>query len=221
MAHTSQLDEPADIHAEIGSKTWARGVASKIRFVASQLDFDVSTVHRWIQIAVENGVWSILGYVSLDAFLVKEAGITQDFIDAIRNAKKGTRVGDVQAKVQEARDKPLPSSNQAEAPRNPAGRKGKESDRDSTRLVDRSSDYLLRRLARDCPELLDRIESGELSVNAAAIQAGIRKKLSHAEQCVRAFDKAPDRVELAKSILERLEAQELEVLRGWLSEQEG
>lgn len=36
------------------------------------------------------------------------------------------------------------------------------------------TDYTLRRLARDQPELLDEIKSGALSVNAAAIKAGIR-----------------------------------------------
>jgi hypothetical protein len=35
--------------------------------------------------------------------------------------------------------------------------------------------YTLRRLARDNPGLLDKVESGELSPNAAAIQAGFRK----------------------------------------------
>jgi hypothetical protein len=155
----------------------------------------------WLQVqqeAAAEQIWEPLGLPSLDDLVVKLTGCTTEEV--------------TRRKVQEARDKPLPSSNQAEAPRNPAGRKGKESDRDSTRLVDRSSDYLLRRLARDCPELLDRIESGELSVNAAAIQAGIRKKLSHAEQCVRAFDKAPDKLSIAASILERLEPQERNAL---------
>ena len=49
------------------------------------------------------------------------------------------------------------------------------------------TDYTLRRLARDAPEFLDRIQSGELSVNAAAIAAGIRKKPSQSEFCVKAI----------------------------------
>lgn len=36
-----------------------------------------------------------------------------------------------------------------------------------------SNGAVLRRLARDAPEMLDKIEAGVLSVNAAAIQAGI------------------------------------------------
>ena len=37
-------------------------------------------------------------------------------------------------------------------------------------------DYTLRRLMRDHPELLERVKSGELSANAAAIEAGFREK---------------------------------------------
>lgn len=38
------------------------------------------------------------------------------------------------------------------------------------------TEYTLRRLKRDAPELLQAVKRGELSVNAAAIKAGIRKK---------------------------------------------
>ncbi|MFM9062865.1 MAG: hypothetical protein ACKOOI_07505, partial [Pirellula sp.] len=57
---------------------------------------------------------------------------------------------------------------------------------------DRSNDYTLRRLARDFPEMLDRIEAGELSVNAAAIQAGIRKKPTAYETALKAVGKLSD-----------------------------
>lgn len=71
-----------------------------------------------------------------------------------------------------------------------------------------SNEHVLRRLARDCPEMLDKIESGELSVNAAAIKAGIRKKPTPAEICVKAFCKAENRIQLAKMILATLEPHE-------------
>lgn len=47
--------------------------------------------------------------------------------------------------------------------------------------------YTLRRLKRDRPEMLQRIQNGELSVNAAAIEVGIRKKPSAAEILRRAW----------------------------------
>lgn len=71
--------------------------------------------------------------------------------------------------MQEAREKPL-----ADVGEIGNGRKD-ESRGNNVTSTDRgnATDYTLRRLARDNPELLDRIEAGELSVNAAAIQAGI------------------------------------------------
>jgi len=63
------------------------------------------------------------------------------------------------------------------------------------------TEYTLRRLARDAPELLDKIESGELTVNQAAIQAGIRKKPSHNDTALKAFRRSQDRVGLLRDIL--------------------
>lgn len=53
-------------------------------------------------------------------------------------------------------------------------------------------DYTLRRLARDAPNFLDKIESGELSVNAAAIRAGIRKKPTPLNQLLKWWKKATE-----------------------------
>ena len=41
---------------------------------------------------------------------------------------------------------------------------------------ERGSEYNLKRLKRDSPELLERVSKGEISSNQAAIQAGFRKK---------------------------------------------
>ncbi len=98
--------------------------------------------------------------------------------------------GEITQKIAAAKNKPLPSH---------GGKRDPSEDdqgRDSTLKQDRSNDYTLRRLARDCPEILDRIESGELSVNAAAIQAGIRKVDTPDEKALKALRKAdnPDEV---------------------------
>jgi len=76
----------------------------------------------------------------------------------------------------------------------------------------------LKRLARDAPEMLDRIESGELSVNAAAIQAGIRKKPTPEEICVKAFGKSQDRLKTLKAIINTLEPYEAATVRDWVIE---
>jgi hypothetical protein len=49
--------------------------------------------------------------------------------------------------------------------------------------------YNLRRLLRERPDLVARIESGGLSVNAAAIEAGFRKKLTPFETIVKLLPK--------------------------------
>ena len=45
--------------------------------------------------------------------------------------------------------------------------------------------HTLKRLKRDAPALFSRVVAGELSANAAAIEAGFRKKLSKFDQIVR------------------------------------
>jgi len=59
-------------------------------------------------------------------------------------------------KLKEARENPLPAADQGTAPRNPAGRKGRETDNNIIRPRQGTDQtYTLRRLARDKPELLD------------------------------------------------------------------
>ncbi len=53
-----------------------------------------------------------------------------------------------------------------------------------------SNGAVLRRLARDHEDILEMVESGELSVNAAAIRAGIRKKPTPLSQLLKWWKKA-------------------------------
>jgi len=48
-----------------------------------------------------------------------------------------------------------------------------------------SREYTLRRLKRDAPELAEMVLNGELSANAAAIEAGFRKRATPLVECVR------------------------------------
>ncbi|MCC7336171.1 MAG: hypothetical protein IT422_13855 [Pirellulaceae bacterium] len=192
MNRSSTLDEPADLKAEHGSPSWARGVARKIQFEVKKLDSDVSLVQSWIEVAAENEVWRILGYVSLDTFLVAEANVSQSIIDSIRNAQKGTTI--------------------AEARANPAAKHGEIGNgrvgvSKSTLPPGTNNKRILANLARDHhDELLDAIEAGEMSVNQAAIRAGYRKNLSHAEKCVAAFRKAENQAELLGQLRQIVEA---------------
>ncbi len=111
---------------------------------------------------------------------LRSKGVHPACVDAVRNAKKGTTVGEVIA----ARENPATPADQKKAPRNPNGRKGKSRvDNINSTKGGNDTTYTLRRLARDYPALLDKIEAGELSVNAAAIQAGIRT-IQNAWRCI-------------------------------------
>lgn len=206
MSNSTLLDEPADIHAEIGTKTWARGLARAIRCNAEKLDSDVQHIQDFIRIAAEHDAWKVLGYVSLDAFLIAEANFTEAIIEAIRSAKGGT-VADAITEAKAKKDK----------------QQGKRNDLlggNATKLGGKNTvQHVLRRLARDAPELLDKIETGELTVNQAAIQAGIRKKPTPAEIVVKTFAKVENRLETLRSIVRTLSDAERQVVKDWFSEQ--
>lgn len=57
----------------------------------------------------------------------------------------------------------------------------------------RSVRGVLRRLRRDRPDLADRVAAGKMSANAAAIEAGFRKKYTPQEQIIRLWDKLTTR----------------------------
>lgn len=208
MSNSTLLDEPADIHAEIGTKTWARGLARAIRCNAEKLDSDVQHIQDFIRIAAEHDAWKVLGYVSLDAFLIAEANFTEAIIEAIRSAKGGT-VADA---ITEAKANPLLNVG-------PPTKEEKANGTIGTNNRGGNTEYTLRRLARDAPELLDKIETGELTVNQAAIQAGIRKKPTPAEIVVKTFSKVENRLETLRSIVRTLSDAERQVVKDWFSEQ--
>lgn len=69
------------------------------------------------------------------------------------------------------------------------------------------------------PELQQQVAAKEVSLNAAAIQAGIRKKPTPAEIIVKTFAKVENRLETIQSIVRTLSDAERQVVKDWLSEQ--
>jgi len=69
-----------------------------------------------------------------------------------------------------------------------------------------SKAYTCERLKRDAPDLFEEVKAGRMSANAAAIQAGIRKKPTPEDQCLRAFKKCSDKAGLLLRLQEYLEA---------------
>jgi hypothetical protein len=109
-------------------------------------------------------------------------GVPQLLNEYVSRLVEGKPAGDVSARVQAqcqaAREKPVgkrgnPSGNNQYTPDEEKGKGDNVTFPQQERGNGKT--YTLRRLARDRPDLLDRIESGELSANAAAIEAGFRK----------------------------------------------
>jgi hypothetical protein len=67
------------------------------------------------------------------------------------------------------------------------------------------------------PELQQKVASREISLNQAAIQAGIRRRSTPEEAIVKAFAKATERLQVAKAIISSLNHDEAAALLAWLS----
>ena len=65
--------------------------------------------------------------------------------------------------------------------------------------------YIHKRLKRDRPDLLERVVSGELSANAAAVEAGFRKRPSAFDRLCTAWAQATPKERKAFLAKERLD----------------
>lgn len=192
------------------SYEYARQMVYVLKTCWKRVTFDLQDWEKEVQEARQNKIWEQLGYDSIDEVLAKEVGYSE---------------AELKIKCKQARDNPLAGhgTNQhsdlkdKDARENPLCEHGGVGNTKSSKYGT-TVDYTLRRLARDNPELLDAIERGELSVNAAAIQAGIRKKPSQAEVCIKAFRKAENRMEVLKLITQSLEPYERIWIMDWLNE---
>ena len=68
------------------------------------------------------------------------------------------------------------------------------------------------------PELQQKVATKEVSLNAAAIQAGIRKKPTPAEIVVKTFAKVENRLETLRTIVQALSDAERQVVKDWLTD---
>jgi len=79
-----------------------------------------------------------------------------------------------------------------------------------------SKAYTCERLRREAPELFEEVKAGRMSANAAAIQAGIRRKPTPAAVCLKSFSKCDDKLTLTKSLLSLLDETQRIVVHEWL-----
>jgi hypothetical protein len=86
----------------------------------------------------------------------------------------------------------------------PGPGRGNKTGRIPTRFISRGRDYDLARLARDCPDLAERVAAKEISANAAAIEAGFRTKRTPYEQAVWLVEKklTPPELRALKGVID-------------------
>ena len=197
----SGAPEPTDKFNDTPRDRWGLLLIAKRSFLVTNLPYDCRCLIEFCEEAKE--VYAELGYASSEQMIREGYELEPSNVELAvvwlraNGTDKPVAFGDIV---------PLPTSDQTERPRNPNGRKGKESVDNVNRLKGgNDTDYTLRRLARDCPEMLDRIEAGELSVNAAAIQAGIRKKPTQEDICLRSFKKCSNHAEMLTRLREYYE----------------
>jgi hypothetical protein len=67
-----------------------------------------------------------------------------------------------------------------------------------------SKAYTCERLSKVAPELFEEVKAGRMSANAAAIQAGIRKKPTPEDACLSAFLKADNKLQVLDALIDKL-----------------
>jgi hypothetical protein len=193
--------------ADVPKARWKALVREKRNFLATKIKYDCRCLIEFCEEA--NAVWQELGYDSAADMIRNGYELDPQQIELavawlkINEPDSAIGIGDIV---------PL---------RDPKGGRPKKEDNLSNLQVTppgNSNERVIRRLARDCPEMLDKIEAGELTVNAAAIAAGIRKKPTKAEVCVAAFRKAENRLEPLRQIVAELESFEAAIVRDWILE---
>jgi hypothetical protein len=187
--------EPTDKFENTPRDKWHLLLITKRSFLDRRLKHDCRCLIEFCEEA--ESVFAELGYKSAEDMIREGYELDPTQIELavawLKHNEPDEAIGldAVKSKVGEARDKPL-----AGGPGKPKGSKGGNqhttaNGRNSTKSEqDRSNTYTLRRLARDNPELLDAIELGELTINAAAIIAGIRKKPTPLSQLLKWWKKA-------------------------------
>ena len=186
------LDEPRSLKDPVGSRSWSLAVTGEAKLAIENMDSDAKHAAGMLEVAREQGAWKTLGYASFDLYVTAELGIDESFVLAIEKALHGETIAEAIAR---AKENPLPAH----------GEIGKGRDKDDNIISNQqgtSTAYTLRRFARDASEeneddeqrdnaerLLQAIEDGEMSVNAAAIEMGYRKKLTDFENAVKYLKK--------------------------------
>lgn len=219
----SGAPEPTDKFEDTPRSKWKTLLNVKRSFLSRRLKHDCRCLIDFCEEA--ELVYAELGFASAEEMIREGYELDPSQIELAvawlksNGTEKPIGLDDIGRKIAEAKAAPLPTQEIGVDGGKPGPGRGKKTDDIVSRLnYGNDTEYTLRRLARDCPQMLDKIEAGELSVNAAAIQAGIRKKPKPEEVCVKAFRKTDNRLEAIKMIVSELKDHErqmlIEILQG-------
>ena len=122
-------------------------------------------------------LWTRLGYDSMDAYIEDVLERPREWVDAVMTiAKEDAELGRDRKLGEVDKEAVALAREQAETVK--PGRPKDDEIHDNVMNLNQgnSQSYTLRRLARERPDLLDQVEDGVLSPNAAAIKAGFRTR---------------------------------------------
>ena len=184
----SALDEVGDRTAPKGSRPWAIWLLGVTKLTRDELERDSSSLKELLERLHKHKAWKALGVPSFDMLCTTELRLSSDEVEAIQASGTHQKLGIVLAKAQHAREQAVEVRQ---------GQPKKESNPDNIRNTFHSggtgSEYLLRRLAKTAPDILDRYEAGEFkSVRAASIAAGHIKVATVLERLFKLWEKATD-----------------------------
>lgn len=151
------LDELGDPDAPVGSRSWCLYTANEIRKMLYDKQQLGARLHDYVSAFQERQGWQELGFLTWEDFCVKRLQVRADEVE------------------QEARARIAAIAEQAR-PLNGHGANQYRHYNCNVQSIDNgnSPEYLTARIARDRPDILERMKAGEYkSVRSAAIDAGI------------------------------------------------
>lgn len=225
MTRVQLYDEIGSLDAPPGSERWAIAVKVEIQCALDSRDFDVSRLQRWISLMREHEGWKTLldangkPFDSYEAFSVapRPFGLgyaTADIDHIIAERKTAERLareakplrkpgppkGSRNAAKLARESKPL---NKAKAAKNNVADSNIISGARNRLTGSENPKYLTARIARDRPDILERMKAGEFkSVRQAAIEAGIKQVDTPEQKAVKLIKKAENRIAIARALFD-------------------
>lgn len=166
---TFELDE-ASRDAPRGSRAWALWIIGQAQLTRKNLQLDAKILGMLLKQIEEFRAWEPLGLLDIETLALKELQLEPAVLRAVLGATPGRSLGAVIAHAETAK----------ELPQHGAVGNGR-SRGDNITSTERGTDpsYLTARIARDRPDILERMKAGEYtSVRQAALDAGIVKPQS-------------------------------------------